>query len=198
MDERLKRQLDFILEIDKEKSIFRQTHLSGHGRAENDAEHAWHMAVMAWLLREYANEHVDVAKVMMMCLIHDIVEIDAGDTYAYDPAGLQTQQAREDAAKERIYSLLPEDQKAELVAMFDEFENWSSPEARFAHALDNLQPLMLNGSNDGADWKAHGVTARQVYVRQNKTRLGSERLFEVVDGIIREQIRKGNLPEGEE
>jgi putative hydrolase of HD superfamily len=197
MDERLKRQLDFILEIDKEKSIFRQTHLSGHGRAENDAEHAWHMAVMAWLLREYANEHVDVAKVMMMCLIHDIVEIDAGDTYAYDPAGLQTQQAREDAAKERIYSLLPEDQKAELVAMFDEFENWSSPEARFAHALDNLQPLMLNGSNDGADWKAHGVTARQVYGRQNKTRLGSERLFEVVDGIIREQIRKGNLPEGE-
>ena len=197
MDERLKRQLDFILEIDKEKSIFRQTHLSGHGRAENDAEHAWHMAVMAWLLREYANEHVDVAKVMMMCLIHDIVEIDAGDTYAYDPAGLQTQQAREDAAKERIYSLLPEDQKAELVAMFDEFENWSSPEARFAHALDNLQPLMLNGSNDGADWKAHGVTARQVYGRQNKTRLGSERLFEVVDGIIREQITKGNLPEGE-
>ena len=197
MDKRLKRQLDFILEIDKEKSIFRQTHLSGHGRAENDAEHAWHMAVMAWLLREYANEHVDVAKVMMMCLIHDIVEIDAGDTYAYDPAGLQTQQAREDAAKERIYSLLPEDQKAELVTMFDEFENWSSPEARFAHALDNLQPLMLNGSNDGADWKAHGVTARQVYGRQNKTRLGSERLFEVVDGIIREQIGKGNLPEGE-
>ena len=197
MDDRLKRQLDFILEIDKEKSIFRQTHLSGHGRAENDAEHAWHMAVMAWLLREYANEDVDVAKVMMMCLIHDIVEIDAGDTYAYDPAGLQTQQAREDAAKERIYSLLPEDQKAELGAMFDEFENWSSPEARFAHALDNLQPLMLNGSNDGADWKAHGVTARQVYGRQNKTRLGSERLFEVVDGIIREQIRKGNLPEGE-
>jgi len=197
MDERLKRQLDFILEIDKEKNIFRQTHLSGHGRAENDAEHAWHMAVMAWLLREYANEEVDMAKVMMMCLIHDIVEIDAGDTYAYDPQAIQTQQAREDAAKERIYSLLPADQKAELIAMFDEFENWSSPEARFAHALDNLQPLMLNGSNDGADWKAHGVTARQVYGRQNKTRLGSERLFEVVDGIIREQIGKGNLPEGE-
>jgi putative hydrolase of HD superfamily len=197
MDERLKRQLDFILEIDKEKNIFRQTHLSGHGRAENDAEHAWHMAVMAWLLREYANEEVDVAKVMMMCLIHDIVEIDAGDTYAYDPAALETQQAREEAAKERIYSLLPDEQKAELVALVDEFEQWSSPEARFAHALDNLQPLMLNGSNDGADWKAHGVTARQVYGRQNKTRIGSERLFEVVDGIIREQIRKGNLPEGE-
>ncbi len=195
MEERLKKQLDFILEIDKEKNIFRQTHLSGHGRAENDAEHAWHMAVMAWLLKDYANEPVDVARTMMMCLIHDIVEIDAGDTYAYDAEGLKTQQAREDAAKERIFSLLPEDQRAELIALFDEFENWSSPEARFAHALDNLQPLLLNNSNDGGDWKAHGVTARQVYGRQRKTRLGSEPLFEVTDGIIREQIRKGNLPE---
>ena len=195
MDERLQKQLDFSLEIDKEKNITRQTHLSGHGRAENDAEHAWHMAVMAWLLKDYANEPVDVARTMMMCLIHDIVEIDAGDTYAYDAEGLQTQQAREDAAKERIFSLLPEDQRAELIALFDEFENWSSPEARFAHALDNLQPLLLNNSNDGSDWKAHGVTARQVYGRQRKTRLGSEPLFEVTDGIIREQIRKGNLPE---
>ncbi|MBQ9449820.1 MAG: HD domain-containing protein [Bacteroidales bacterium] len=195
MDERLKRQLDFILEIDKEKDIFRQTHLSGHGRAENDAEHAWHMAVMAWLLKDYANDPVDLARTMMMCLIHDIVEIDAGDTYAYDAEGLKTQQAREDAAKERIFSLLPEDQRAELVALFDEFEDWSSPEARFAHALDNLQPLLLNNSNDGSDWKAHGVTARQVYGRQCKTRLGSETLFEVTDGILQEQIRKGNLPE---
>ena len=195
MDERLQKQLDFSLEIDKEKNITRQTHLSGHGRAENDAEHAWHMAVMAWLLKDYANEPVDVARTMMMCLIHDIVEIDAGDTYAYDAEGLKTQQAREDAAKERIFSLLPEDQRAELIALFDEFENWSSPEARFAHALDNLQPLLLNNSNDGGDWKAHGVTARQVYGRQRKTRLGSEPLFEVTDGIIREQIRKGNLPE---
>ena len=195
MEERLKKQLDFILEIDKEKNIFRQTHLSGHGRAENDAEHAWHMAVMAWLLKDYANEPVDVARTMMMCLIHDIVEIDAGDTYAYDAEGLQTQQAREDAAKERIFSLLPEDQRAELIALFDEFENWSSPEARFAHALDNLQPLLLNNSNDGGDWKAHGVTASQVYGRQRKTRIGSETLFELTDAILQEQIRKGNLPE---
>ena len=101
MDERLKQQLDFILEIDKEKNILRQTHLSGHGRRENDAEHAWHMAIMAYLLKDYANEPVDIAKVMIMCLIHDIVEIDAGDTYAYDTEGLKTQKAREDAAKER-------------------------------------------------------------------------------------------------
>ena len=195
MDDRLKRQLAFILEIDKEKNVFRQTHLSGGGRAENDAEHAWHMAIMAWLLKDYANEPVDVAKVMMMCLIHDIVEIDAGDTYAYDPEGLKTQQAREDAAKERIFSLLPDDQRAELIALFDEFEQWSSPEARFAHSLDNLQPLMLNNSNDGVDWKAHGVMARQVWGRQTQTKLGSEKLFEVTEGIIRGQIEKGNLPE---
>ena len=112
MEERLRKQLEFALEIDKEKNILRQTHLSGHGRRENDAEHAWHMAIMAYLLREYANEEVDIAKVMLMCLIHDIVEIDAGDTYAYDEENLKTQKAREDAAKERIFSLLPQDQKA--------------------------------------------------------------------------------------
>ncbi len=195
MDDRLKKQLDFALEIDKEKNIFRQTHLSGHGRNENDAEHAWHMAIMAYLLREYANEEVDIAKVMLMCLIHDIVEIDAGDTYAYDSVGLTTQKAREDAAKERIYSLLPEDQKAELIALFDEFEAYETPEARFAHSMDNLQPIMLNNSNGGADWREHGVSAEKVYARQSKTRLGSEKLFEVVDGIIRENIRKGNLTE---
>ena len=116
MDERLKQQLDFALEIDKEKNIFRQTHLSGHGRNENDAEHAWHMAIMAYILREYANEPVDIARVMLMCLIHDIVEIDAGDTYAYDAEGLKTQKARENAAKERIFSLLPDEQKQELMA----------------------------------------------------------------------------------
>lgn len=103
MDERLKQQLEFVLEIDKEKNIFRQTHLSGQGRNENDAEHAWHMAIMAYLLREYSNEPVDIGRVMLMCLIHDIVEIDAGDTYAYDADGLKTQKAREDAAKERIF-----------------------------------------------------------------------------------------------
>jgi len=195
MNERLKKQLDFSLEIDKEKSIFRQTHLSQHGRNENDAEHAWHMAIMAYLLREYANEEVDIAKVMLMCLIHDIVEIDAGDTYAYDTERLATQKAREDEAKERIFSLLPEDQKAEMISLFDEFEEYLSPEAKFAHAMDNLQPLILNNSNNGEDWKEHGVTAQMVYKRQEKTRLGSEKLFEVTDKIIRENIYKGNLPE---
>ncbi|MBE6866888.1 MAG: HD domain-containing protein [Oscillospiraceae bacterium] len=195
MDNRLKQQLEFSLEIDKEKNIFRQTHLSGGGRRENDAEHAWHMAIMAYLLKEYANDPVDIGKVMLMCLIHDIVEIDAGDTYAYDEVNLKTQKAREDAAKERIFSLLPADQKEELIALFDEFEAWETPESKFAHAMDNIQPLILNHSNGGADWRAHGVTARQVYGRQNKTKLGSKTIFQVSDAIIKDNIRKGNIKE---
>ena len=193
MDERLKKQLDFALEIDKEKNITRQTHLSGHGRNENDAEHAWHMAIMAYLLREYANENIDIGRVMLMCLIHDVVEIDAGDTYAYDEKGLSTQKEREDAAKERIYSLLPEDQKKELIALFDEFEAYETPESKFAHTMDNLQPLMLNHSNGGNDWKEHQVNESQVYARQEKSRLGSEKLFQVIDDIIQENIKKGTI-----
>ena len=195
MDDRLKQQLDFALEIDKEKNIFRQTHLSEHGRNENDAEHAWHMAIMAYLLQEYANEPVDIGRVMLMCLIHDIVEIDAGDTYAYDTEGLKTQKAREDAAKERIFSLLPEDQKQKLTQLFDEFEEFQTPESKFAHAMDNLQPLLLNNSNGGGDWREHGVSAKQVYGRQQKTRQGSETLYQVTDQILKEHIRKGNLKE---
>ena len=162
MDERLERQLTFALELDKEKNVLRQTHLSGHGRRENDAEHAWHMAVMAWVLREYSNEPVDIGKVMLMCLIHDVVEIDAGDTYAYDPEAKKTQQAREDAAKARIFGMLPEDQRAFLTALFDEFEACATSEAKFARAMDNLQPLILNHSNGGGDWAEHGVSAEQV------------------------------------
>lgn len=191
MTDRLKKQLEFSLEIDKEKNIFRQTSLSGHGRKENDAEHAWHMAIMAYLLREYSNEPVDIQRVMIMCLIHDIVEIDAGDTYAYDENAIATQKEREDAAKERIFSLLPDDQKAELTALFDEFEKNETAESRFAHSLDNLQPLILNNSNGGSDWMEHGVSAAQIYGRQGKTKQGSEALFEVTDKIIKDNIAKG-------
>lgn len=195
MNDKLKQQLDFILEIDKEKNILRQTHLSGHGRRENDAEHAWHMAIMAYLLKEYSNEPVDITKIMIMCLIHDIVEIDAGDTYAYDTEGLKTQKAREDAAKERIFSLLPNAQKEELTALFDEFEEARTAESRFAHVMDNLQPLLLNNSNGGADWREHEVYASQVYGRQQKTRYGSKQLYEITDQILKENIKKGNIKE---
>ena len=197
MDERLQQQLSFILEIDKAKNIFRQTSLSGHGRKENDAEHSWHIAIMAYLLREYANEPVDPAKVMLMCLIHDIVEIDAGDTYAYDAEALKSQQEREEKAKERIYSLLPADQKEQLAALFDEFEEGKTPEARFAKAMDNLQPLLLNNSNGGDDWKTHHVHASQIYKRQIKTKAGSEKLYELTDALIRDNIARGIIPAGE-
>lgn len=193
MNERIEKQIAFALEIDKVKNIFRQTHLSNGGRNENDAEHSWHMAIMAYLFREYANEPIDIAKVILMCLIHDIVEIDAGDTYAYDTEGLKTQKVREDAAKERIFSILPDEQKAELTALFDEFEAYETAEAKFAHAMDNFQPLLLNNSNDGGDWRAHSVTAEQVYGRQTKTKLGSEKLFEVTEQIIQKHIEKGSL-----
>ena len=194
MDERLRKQLDFSLEIDKEKNIFRQTHLSGHGRAENDAEHAWHMAIMAYLLKEYANEPVDIGRVMIMCLIHDIVEIDAGDTYAYDDEGLKTQKEREEKAKERIFGLLPEDQKEELTALFDEFEANETPESRFAHTMDNLQPLILNDSNNGGDWVRHGVNATHVLGRQRKSADGSEYLCrEVNEKIVQKHIALGHI-----
>ena len=194
MDDRLEQQLAFSLEIDKEKNIFRQTHLSGGGRAENDAEHAWHMAIMAYLLKEYANEPVDIERVMLMCLIHDIVEIDAGDTYAYDDEGLKTAQVREEAAKERLFGLLPEDQQAELTALFDEFEANETPESRFAHTMDNLQPLLLNDSNDGGDWVRHGVDATHVLGRQRKSADGSEFLYkEVNERIVKKHIALGHI-----
>ena len=193
MDSRIEKQLAFALEIDKVKNVLRQTHLSEHGRRENDSEHSWHRALMAYLLREYANEQVDISKVMLMCLIHDIVEIDAGDTYAYDTENLKTQKQREDQAKERIFSMLPEEQKTEFIALFDEFEAYETPESKFAHAMDNLQPLILNNSNNGSDWREHGVCAEQVYARQSKTKLGSEKLYEVIDAILKDNIDKGNI-----
>ena len=191
--ERFQKQLNFILEADKEKNILRQTHLSGHGRRENDAEHAWHMAIMIYLLKEYANEEIDVAKAMMMALIHDIVEIDAGDTYAYDTAGLETQKEREEKAAERIFGMLPEDQKAELKSLFEEFEAYETPEAKFARAMDNFQPLLLNDSNNGGDWKEHDVCRSQIMGRHKKTRLGSEEIGQYSEELIMENVKKGNI-----
>lgn len=192
-EKRLEDQMKFLLEIDKEKNILRQTHLSGHGRRENDAEHAWHMAIMIYLLREYANEKIDLAKTMMMALIHDIVEIDAGDTYAYDTAALATQQEREAKAAQRIFGLLPEDQREEMLALFQEFEDYETPEARFAHVLDNLQPLMLNDSNNGGDWREHQVKKSQVYKRNARTSTGSETLWAYMEGLIQRNVEKGNI-----
>ena len=190
---RFEQQLSFILEADKEKNILRQTHLSGHGRRENDAEHAWHMAMMIYLLKEYSNHTFDVAKAMMMALIHDVVEIDAGDTYAYDAKGLENQTEREQKAAERIFGLLPADQRDELTALFAEYEARETPEARFVRAMDNFQPLLLNNSNGGEDWKRHNVSKSQVVGRQHTSSLGSEIIWEYTKGIIDDNVRKGNI-----
>ena len=191
--ERFEKQLAFILEVDKEKNILRQTHLSGYGRRENDAEHAWHMAMMVYLLREYANEDFDVAKAMMMALIHDVVEIDAGDTYAYDTKALETQKEREEKAADRIFGILPADQRDALRALFDEFEAGVSPEARFAKVMDNFQPLLLNNSNGGADWREHRVTKSKVVGRQQASRLGSEVIWRYTEELIGANVAKGNI-----
>ena len=190
---RFEKQLAFILEADKEKNIFRQTHLSGHGRQENDAEHAWHMAMMIYLLKEYANEPIDLAKTMMMALIHDIVEIDAGDTYAYDETAMETQAERERMAAERIFGMLPDDQRDELRGLFEEFEAGETPEAKFARTMDNLQPLMLNNANEGGDWKEHQVTRTQIMKRHKRNQLGSEVIGTYTKELIEENIRKGNI-----
>lgn len=191
--ERFLKQIAFVLEADKEKNIFRQTHLSGHGRRENDAEHAWHMAMMIYLLKEYANEEFDVAKAMMMALIHDIVEIDAGDTYAYDTKGLETQKEREAKAADRIFGMLPEDQQKELRNLFEEFEAYETAEAKFVHSMDNFQPLLLNDSNEGSDWKEHQVCKSQIMKRHAKTSLGSEVIGSYARHLIDENVEKGNI-----
>ena len=191
--ERLKKQIDFILEIDKAKNVLRQTHITGYKRQENDAEHAWHMAIMVYLLKEYSNEDFDVSKAMMMALIHDIVEIDAGDTYAYDENEKKTQKEREEKALQRIFSLLPDDQHENLKELFLEFEKCESNEAKFVRAMDNFQPLLLNNENDGKDWKRHGIKKEQVLKRQEKTKPGSEKLWEISKKIIEDNSLKGNL-----
>jgi len=191
--ERFEKQMAFALEADKEKNILRQTHLSGHGRQENDAEHAWHMAMMIYLLREYANEPFDLAKTMMMALIHDIVEIDAGDTYAYDEAAMETQAERERMAAERIFGLLPDDQREELRGLFEEFEAGETAEAKFARTMDNLQPLMLNDSNNGGDWREHQVTKTQIMKRHARNQIGSEVIGAYTKELIEKNVRKGNI-----
>ena len=192
--DRLNKQFDFLLEIDKEKTIFRQTYLSDGERKENDAEHSWHMAMMVMLLSEYANEKIDVFHTMKMVLVHDLIEIDAGDTYAYDTAGNATKKERELKAADRIFNLLPKDQARQLRALWDEFEENVTPEARFANSMDKVQPLMLNNASGGKSWEEHEVKAQQVYGRNEKTAQGSQVLWDYADNnFIKPNIEKGKL-----
>ena len=193
MEERLKKQLEFILEADKSKFIGRQTYLSDGIRKENDAEHSWHLALMAVLLKEYANEDVDLLKVIPMVLIHDLVEIDAGDTYAYDQAGLATQRERETKAADRIFGLLPSDQAEVFRALWEEFEAYETADAKFAHALDNCQPLFLNDASGGKSWKEHGVHKSQIYKRNEHTAEGSVEIWEYMKTLVDKHIQLGNV-----
>jgi MAF protein len=192
--ERIQKQFDFILELDKEKLIGRQTYLSGKVRKENDAEHAWHMAIMAILLSEYSNVEIDVLHAVTMILLHDVVEIDAGDTFAYDSVGKAEQAERERIAADRIFALLPEDQAKKFRAYFDEFEAWETPEAKFAHAMDNFQPLMLNHANHGGSWIEHGIALSQVLGRNARSSEGSEELWKYAyQEFIKPSVEDGAL-----
>ena len=191
--ERLEKQIRFIVEIDKVKNIFRQTYLADTGRRENDAEHSWHIALMAYLLREYAEEAVDVGKVMLMVLIHDLVEIDAGDTYAYDSVGAQTKRAREVAAADRIFGILPEDQGTYFRELWEEFEAYETPDAKYAHLLDNFQPLLLNDAADGLSWQEHQGKKSQIYKRNEKIEETSETVWNCMKEIIQKHIGRGHV-----
>lgn len=192
--DRLEQQFEFIREIDKEKFIGRQTYLSDGRRKENDAEHAWHMAIMTILLSEYANEEIDVLKTVTMLLIHDIVEIDAGDTYAYDEEAKKTQKEREQKAAERIFGLLPTDQGEKFKKIWEEFEARETKEARFARTMDNLQPVMLNDATDGKAWVEHGVHLEQIMKRNQNTAEGSETLWEYAyQNFILPNVEKGRI-----
>lgn len=197
MDDRLSRQISFLLEIDKQKEIIRQTYLASGSRRESDAEHAWHMAVMCVLLSEYANEPIDVPRTVMMLLTHDLVEIDAGDTYAYDVQGNATKRERELKAADRIYGLLPADQAIYLRELWDEFEAMETPEAKFANMLDKIQPVLLNDSSGGKSWTEHGVRESQIMGRNARTHEGSEILWDYIRGLIEKNVRAGFI-KGEE
>ena len=211
-NERLKKQLEFLLTLDKLKNVYRQTYILCDDlpqgskefddnfkekkplpRRENDAEHSFSLAIAAAVLAEYSNEPVDVAKVMKMVLVHDAVEIYAGDTYCYDDEGAKTKEAREKAAAEKIFGTLPEEQAAEYRALWDEFERNDTPEARFSNAMDRIQPLLLNYSREGYSWKEHGVNSSQVRKRFDKVKDGSAELGKMVDDLLDKAIENGFL-----
>ena len=192
--ERLNQQFDFCREIDKEKFIKRQTYLSDGEHKENDAEHAWHMAIMTLLLSEYANEKIDVLKTISMLLIHDLVEIDAGDTYAYDEEAKKTQKERELAAADRIFGMLPEDQGQKLRALWEEFEACETNEAKFARTMDNVQPIMLNSATEGKSWSERGVKLSQILKRNERTKDGSEVLWDYsFENFIKPNVEAGRI-----
>jgi putative hydrolase of HD superfamily len=194
-DERLSRQIEFVLEIDKLKSVLRRSYVLDAQRRENSAEHSWHVAVMALVLAEYAREPVVAMRAACMLLVHDIVEVDAGDTYCYDDEANKDKPERERAAADRLFGLLPIDQVAGMRKLWEEFEAGASRDAKFARALDRLMPLLHNYHTRGRAWKKHGVTARQVLEHNAEVSEGSEAIWQFVQGLVKDSVEKGYLAE---
>jgi putative hydrolases of HD superfamily len=192
-DSRLERQLSFVRELDRLKAIHRRTRLMDGSRLENSAEHSWHLASMALLLHEHAPPNLDLLRTLKMLLVHDVVEIEAGDTFCYDAEAQQGKEARERRAAERLFGLLPGDQAEEMRAAWDEFETGASAEARYAVALDRLQPLLLNFANQGGTWVEHGITASEVEARMEPIRAGAPGLWPLVEELLRESAARGFL-----
>lgn len=193
LEKRLAQQIEFIVEIDRAKRVLRRTVLMDKSRRENDAEHSWHLAVMALVLSEYAAEKIDLFRTIKMLLIHDIVEIDAGDTFTYDEAANEDKAEREQAAAKRIFALLPADQAAEMHALWEEFEAKKTPEARFATAMDRLQPLIHNYRTDGATWQEHDVPEAAVLARNRHMEQGAPALWQFARAMIDDAVARGIL-----
>jgi putative hydrolase of HD superfamily len=193
-EERLAKQIEFIVEVDKLKEIFRQTILTQSRRAENDAEHSWHLCLCAIVLAEHAKEkNVDILRVLKMVIIHDLVEIDAGDTFAYDTARMVGQHDREAVAATRIFGMLPEDQSREFRALWDEFEERKTPESKFASSLDRFQPMLLNVRTQGHAWNKHGVTRDRVIARNKHVAEGAPAVWTYAERMLERAVAKGDL-----
>lgn len=191
---RLAQQIEFIVECDKLKEIFRQTQLTKSRRAENDAEHSWHLCLCVVTLAEHANvPDLNLLRVLKMVILHDLVEIDAGDTFAYDTAAMANQHEREAVAAERIFGMLPPDQACEFRAIWDEFEAKATPESKFANAVDRFQPMLLNCRTQGGGWKKHGITHDRVIARNQHIADGSRELWQYADQMLKDAVAAGHL-----
>jgi putative hydrolases of HD superfamily len=188
--DRLRKQLEFILEIDRLKSVLRRSYLIDIDRHENSAEHSWHLAVAAMVLAEHAKERIDVSKVIGLVLVHDLVEIDAGDTFIYDEASNVGKAAREQEAANRLFWVLPEDQAQSFMALWQEFEDRQTPEAKFAFALDRLMPVLHNVFTQGGSWKEHGIRQEQALTKNRPIEDGSSVLWQVVESLITQTLAK--------
>ena len=190
--DRLGQQISFMVEVDKLKEVFRQTKLINSGRQENDAEHSWHLCLTVILLAEHANSpDLNVLHVLKMVILHDLVEIDAGDTFAYDEAGMVDQHERESVAADRIFGILPADQAAQFRGIWDEFEAQETPEAKFALACDRFQPMLLNVMTNGASWKEHGITHDRVVARNQRIENGSTTMWERISTMLDDAVAAG-------